>query len=280
MKSVREITDMNALRLHRRRATREPALFIHEVAADELKERLDEVNKSFTSPLLVGHITDPLERLLPSAKQILDDKLLSAEREAHDLVLHSFALHWADDPVGQLVQARLALKPDGLFLAVMFGGSTLNELRTSLAEAESRLTGSLAPRVLPMAELRDLGGLLGRAGFALPVADCHKISVRYPSLAKLVTDLRGMAETNALVHRRREIPPKSMFALAEQIYREHFSDGDGYLLATFELVFLTGWAPSGNQPRPLRPGSAKRRLSDALGVEELGIPDTDNPRTR
>jgi hypothetical protein len=164
----------------------------------------------------------------------------------------------------------LALKPDGLFLGILFGGATLQELRAVLAEAETRLTGGLSPRVLPMADLRDLGGLLQRAGLALPVADSRKWTVRYPDLATLVRDLRGMGEANALANRHRVIPPRALFETAESLYRSHFSDKD-YLLATFEIVFLTGWAPDAGQPQPLRPGSAQTRLAEALGVPETPL---------
>lgn len=280
MTGTPQITDTDALRRQRQRAARDPVLFLHQEAAAEVQERLAEVNKAFTSPLLIGHATSPLAALFPDAPKIPDDPTLAAGRAAHDLVLHSFALHWADDPVGQMIQSRLALRPDGLFLGILFGGSTLNELRTSLAEAETRLTGGLSPRVLPMADLRDLGGLIGRAGLALPVADSVKLTVRYSTLARLLHDLRGMGEANALLTRHRRTPPRALFRVAEDVYRTHFSDTDGYLMATFELVFLTGWAPSENQQQPLRPGSAQQRLADALGTREHGAGDPAAPKTR
>lgn len=275
-----DLTDRKAVLAFRQRAKRAPVQFLHEAAADEIKERLDEVNKSFTSPLLIGHITDPIAAILQDAVHTRDDERLKVESAAHDLAIHCFGLHWANDPIGQMVQSRLALKPDGLFLGVLFGGGTLHELRTALAEAETQLTGGLSPRVLPMGDLRDLGALLGRAGFALPVADSTKLTVRYSSLFQLIQDLRGMGESNALAGRHRTPPPREFLALTEEIYRQHFSDGDGYLLATFETVFLTGWAPSDNQQKPLRPGSAKTRLSDALGVVErpTGEPVAPNRR--
>lgn len=264
------LTDRTALTQHRARALRQPALFLHEDAAIEIEERLAEVNKSFNAPLLVGHVTEPLKRLYPYAPVIEDSHRLDVGPQQHDLVVHAFGLHWADDPVGQIVQSRLALRPDGLFLGVMFGGATLHELRAALAEAETRMTGGLSPRVVPMADMRDLGGLLQRAGLALPVADSRKLTVRYRDLATLVHDLRGMGETNALASRHRAIPPRDLFDLAEDIYRSHYSD-DCHLVATFELVFLTGWAPDASQPQPLRPGSAKARLAEALGVPETPL---------
>ncbi|MEM7752008.1 MAG: SAM-dependent methyltransferase [Pseudomonadota bacterium] len=264
------LTDRAALRQHRKRAQRQPALFLHEDAAIEIEERLGEVNKSFNAPLLVGHATEPVRALFPNAPLIEDNERLDVTPGVHDLVLHAFGLHWADDPIGQIVQSRLGLQPDGLFLGVMFGGATLQELRASLAEAETRLSGGLSPRVVPMADMRDLGGLLQRAGLALPVADSRKLTVRYPNLPALVRDLRGMGEANALAARHRTPPPRTFVTAVEDIYRAHYSDG-GYLVATFELVFLTGWAPAANQPQPLRPGSAKTRLSQALGVPETPL---------
>ncbi len=264
------LTDRHALDLHRARAARSPALFLHEAAAAELKERLIEVNKSFTSPLLIGHVSEALLEAMPNAAVIADTPRLDVQQAAQDLVIHAFGLHWADDPVGQLVQSRLALQPDGLFLGIMFGGSTLQELRAVLAEAETQVTGGLSPRVLPMADIRDLGGLLQRAGFALPVADSMKLTVRYPDFPALVRDLRGMGETNALAQRHRSPTHRAVFETADRLYREHYSD-DEYLIATFEIVFLTGWAPAETQQQPLRPGSAKVRLSDALGVPETPL---------
>lgn len=272
MTAAPEITDRPTLLRNRARAARCPAPFLHAEAAAEIKERLAEVNKSFTAPLLVGHVTGPVAEVLQDAPRIADDPHLAVAPAAHDLVLHLFGLHWSDDPVGQIVQSRLALAPDGLFLGVLFGGETLAELRTALARAEARLTGGLSPRVVPMADLRDLGGLLQRAGLALPVADSRRFRVLYPDLAALVRDLRGMGETNALAARHRRIPPRALFAEAEAVYRAHFADGDR-LVATFEMVFLTGWAPSENQPSPLRPGTARARLADALGVPEMGAGD-------
>ena len=276
---MHQLTDRSALNAHRRRLRRDD-LFLFEEVADDIEERLSEVNKSFTAPAVVGLVDTPISRLFPKAPVVADEPELSASRGAYDLVVHALALHWADDPVGQMVQSRLMLKPDGLFMGVTFAGQTLHELRTALAEAEVRLRGGLSPRVVPMADLRDLGGLLQRAGFALPVADARTITVRYKSLSALVRDLRAMGETNALADRARHCPPKALFSMAEDIYRENFSDDDGHLLATFEIVFLTGWAPDESQPQPLRPGSAKARLADALGTLEIPTGDAVPPKSR
>lgn len=277
MTTAPRLTDRRALDLHRARAARAPETFLFDEAAADLEERLAAVNKSFTAPAVVTGWKGVFAARFPDAKFVADTPELALERGAHDLVIHAMALHWADDPIGQLVQARLALKPDGLFLAALFGGRTLQELRASLAEAETRLAGGLSPRVCPMADVRDLGDLLQRAGFALPVADTRTIRVRYRSLAALVRDLRATGETNALAARNRRAPPRALFKRTEAIYRDNFADDEGYLPATFELVFLTGWAPDDSQPRPLRPGSAARRLADALGVAERPAGDPVRP---
>ncbi|MYF88719.1 MAG: SAM-dependent methyltransferase [Boseongicola sp. SB0676_bin_33] len=267
MSGLPEITDRRALALHRARAARSPARFLHEEAALEIRERLADVNRDFRAPVLIGHVPAPIVALFPDARCIDDTPTLALDREAHDLTLHCFGLHWADDPVGQIVQSRLALVADGLFLGVTFGGATLHELRASLAEAEPRISGGLSPRVLPMADIARLGGLLQRAGLALPVADSVSTTVRYRDIARLASDLRGMGETNALATRSTSLPSRKIFREAESIYRRNFAD-DGYLVATFEMVFLTGWAPSANQQRPLRPGTADIRLAEALGATE------------
>ena len=277
MTQTPRLTDRKALELHRARAMQRPEFFLLNEAAADLEERLAEVKKPFTKTAIVGGLHRPFEAIFPGCVSVLDDEALSLGRSEYDLVVHAMALHWADDPVGQLVQSRLALEPDGLFIAVFFGGKSLHELRTALAQAEAKVSGGLSPRVLPMGDLRDLGGLLQRAGFALPVADNRTLKVRYKNLADLARDLRGMGETNALSNRHRSLANRRLFAEAEQQYRTHFSDDEGYLIATFELVFLTGWAPDESQPKPLRPGSATKRLSDALGTKELSTGDRITP---
>ena len=280
MNQLSKLTDRKALEQHRQRALLKPEYFLFREIAADVEERLGEINKSFSKPAIVGGLTDPFEDVLHQPATFEDTEALSLEREAHDLVVHAMALHWSDDPVGQIVQSRIALEPDGLFLGIMFGGQTLNELRTVLSEAEARVSNGISPRVLPMGDLRDLGGLLQRAGLALPVADSRTITVRYKSLADLARDLRGMGETNALAQRQRKTPQKQLFRETEEIYRQHFSDEDGLLLATFEIVFLTGWAPSELQPKPLRPGSASQRLADALGTVERHSGDGITPPKR
>jgi hypothetical protein len=167
---------------------------------------------------------------------------------------------------------RRALKPDGLMVAAMFGGQTLNELRTAFAEAEARIEGGISPRVAPMAEIRDLGALLQRAGFALPVADSITLTVEYDTSIHLMNDLRNRAETNALIARRRTLKRETL-AMAADVYSSNYTKASGRIGATFEFVFLTGWAPSEDQQKPLRPGSAQQRLADALGVAEHDADD-------
>lgn len=263
------LTDREALIRHRQRAARAPELFLHEDAAAELDERLQEVNRTFTAPALIAAFPEPWLEILPNAKVVSDDEVLDLEEGAHDLVVHGMGLHWANDPVGQMVQAARALKPDGLFLGVMFGGQTLTELRAALAQAEAAITGGLSPRVLPMGEIRDLGALIQRAGFALPVADAVTRKVTYETPLRLLSDLRAMGETNALASRNRRFLRRDVLAEALRLYVETYQETDGRVRATFEMVWLTGWKPHPDQPKPLRPGSAAQRLADVLGTMEL-----------
>ncbi|GGH55198.1 SAM-dependent methyltransferase [Frigidibacter albus] len=265
------LTDRKALALHRARAVARGAdLFLHEDAADEIQQRLSEVNRTFTAPAIVTGFPEFWRDVLPGARVVPDDDRLDLVDGAHDLVIHAMCLHWANDPVGQIVQCRRALAPDGLFLGVLFGGQTLAELRSAMAEAEVALTGGLSPRVLPMGEIRDLGGLLQRAGLALPVADAAVKTVHYRDLAHLIRDLRGMGETNALAARRPGPLPRPVLVRAAEVYAQSFPAPDGRIRASFETIFLTGWAPHEGQQKPLRPGSATHRLADALRIPGEG----------
>ncbi|MGB3244875.1 MAG: SAM-dependent methyltransferase, partial [Sulfitobacter sp.] len=171
------------------------------------------------------------------------------------------------------IQCRRALRADGLFLAVSFGGQTLHELRACLAEAEAAVTGGLSPRVAPMGELRDMGGLLQRAGFALPVADALTLKVEYADAWHLMRELRSMGENNALQMRLRKPTARAVLEQTATLYRDNFSSDTGRITATFELICLTGWAPDDSQPKPLRPGSAQHRLAEALGTDETKLPN-------
>lgn len=239
-------------------------MFLHHAALTEIKERLTEVNRRFTRPAIVTGFAEFWADCLPDAHIVQDDDVLALDPGAHDLVVHAMSLHWANDPVGQIIQCRRALVADGLFLAVLPGGRTLQELRAALAEAESRLSGGLSPRVLPMGEIRDLGALLQRAGLALPVADSLTLRASYRDMAHLARDLRAMGEASALDARPRKPATRRLFDLANQIYADTWPCKDGRITATYELLFLTGWAPDPSQQQPLRPGSAAMRLADAL----------------
>jgi len=272
------LIDPKTVAQHRRRAQdmAEPAMFLQEHAAAQISERLSEVNKSFTDAAIVTGFPSVWRDLLPGAHIVPATEDLGLGPASFDLVVHALTLHNMNDPVGQMIQCRRALRPDGLFLAVLFGGRSLQELRTALAEAESRLLGGLSPRVTPMAELRDLGGLLQRAGFALPVADSDHLFITYADLPALMRDLRAMGEANPLTARRKGFTRRGLFDLAQRLYTENFAK-DGRLTATAEMIYLTGWAPSENQQKPLRPGSAQARLADALGVAEHRTTDPALP---
>ena len=257
MGAMTRLFDRSALALHRSRAT---AMFLREAVAAEVEERLQEVNRTFTAPAVVTPFPAVWEGRLPGARLVPDSEVLDLEEAAHDLVVHDLCLHWAEDPVGQLVQGARALRPDGLLIATLFGGSTLGALRTALAEAEVEATGGLSPRVAPMGEIRDLGNLLGRAGLALPVADFMPLAVSYADALALMRDLRAMGEGNAMEGRLRRFSRRTVLfgALARYPLEE------GRAVARFEVVTLTGWKPAPSQPKALRPGSATRRLSEAL----------------
>ncbi|MFE3836555.1 methyltransferase domain-containing protein [Rhodobacteraceae bacterium PA1-206B] len=249
-----------------------PALFLHQDAIDEVQWRLSSVNRTFTSLAIVTGFPDLWQSAFPEARIVPDETILDFAPGAHDAVIHAMALHWADDPVGQMVQAHRALRPDGLFLAIFPGGRTLHELRASLAEAEAEVSGGLSPRVLPMAEIREVGALLQRAGFALPVADSATREVSYRSALHLMADLRAMGETNALEARLRRPVARALFSRAAQIHAQAFPAEGGRILATFEMLCLTGWTPHESQQKPLRPGSAAHRLASALNATEHRLP--------
>ncbi len=266
------LTDRKQLARSRARVKRN-ALFLHDEVAAEIKDRLKEVNRRFTKPAIVTGFPEIWANFFPNATIVDDSDLLDLETGAFDLVINALTLHWANDPVGQLVQCKQALRPDGFFLGVMFGGQTLSGLRTAFAEAESALSSSLTPRMLPMGEIRDLGTLLQRAGFALPVADSARRNVTYQDAYALMRDLRMMGEGNALSQRARTPTSPALFKLAAQIYRSHNSVPDGRVEACFEMIYLSGWAPHESQQKPLKPGSAQMRLADALSVPDAAIAD-------
>jgi SAM-dependent methyltransferase len=200
---------------------------------------------------------------------VADEEALPFGNATVDLVVSGLALHFVNDLPGVLLQIRRALKPDGLFLAGILGGETLTELRQSFAAAESELEGGASPRVAPFVDLREAGGLLQRAGLTLPVCDLDRVTVRYASAFDLMRDLRRMAATNPLMARRRTPLRRATLMRMAEIYAQQFADGDGRIRATFDIVWLSGWAPHPEQQQPLRPGAAKARLADALGTREI-----------
>lgn len=210
----------------------------------------------------------PLLAALPDPRLALDEEALPIGDERLDLVLSGLSLQWINDLPGALIQIRRALKPDGLFLGALIGGDTLNELRGVLIEAESAITGGVSPRVAPFVEIRDAGALLQRAGFALPVTDADRLTVRYRNPFRLLQDLKNMGWSNALLDRSRRPLRRDVLFRAMELYAERHADPDGRARATFEIIYFSGWAPHENQQKPLRPGSARMRLADALGTSE------------
>ena len=265
--------DRALLRARQDRARRiEPAMFLFDRVAEDMDERLHAVLRDFAD---VADIWSPGEVLLKplrdrfkSVAQISPDpsgqEILSLQPESLDLVISALAFQFVNDLPGVLAQIRRALRPDGLLMAAMIGGDTLSELRQSFAAAEAELESGVSPRVAPFADLRDVGALLQRAGFALPVTDVDRVVVRYDSAFALMQDLRRMGATNVLVERRRIPSRRSTLLRMAQIYGERFADADGRIRATFDVIWLSGWAPHESQQKPLRPGSAKMGLAEAV----------------
>jgi SAM-dependent methyltransferase len=253
-----------------------PATFLLDHVGVEMTDRLAAVLRRFDSAVVLGAAAKPLRRALaasPNVETILevsaDEEALPFRDASLDLVVSALSLQFVNDLPGALVQIRRALRPDGLFLAAMLGGDTLGELRQAFAAAEAEIEGGISPRVAPFADLRDLGGLLQRAGFALPVTDVDRLTVRYDNPLELMHDLRRMGATNALVERRRAPLRRATLGRMLEIYGSRFADPDGRIRATFEVVWLSGWAPHESQQQPLAPGSAKMRLADALKAREI-----------
>ncbi len=269
MQTSQNLFDQSSRAHHRQRAQQgDVATFLHQEAAVQISERLQEIKKSFTNPAFVGWLPKVWSAAIGPMDCVEDTETLPLKPQAYDLLIHGLCLHNANDPVGQLVQARRSLLPDGLMIAAMFGGQTLHELRASLAEAEAEVEGGISPRITPMGEIRDLGGLIERAGLALPVADSQKLTATYASPLHLMRELRNMGEGNTLIGRRKTFTRRATLLRAAKIYTDNFALADGRIPATFEIVFLTGWAPSATQPKPLKPGSATARLADVLNIKE------------
>ena len=299
------VFNRRAVRRHRDRAAAgmaggvEGGDFLLRESAERLADRLDDVTRSFPLALDLGCHTGQLGRALGRRGGIeilvqcdlseamakhagdfslaADEEFLPFGNQTFDLILSNLSLHWVNDLPGALVQARRALRPDGLFLAAVLGGETLRELRQALAEAEIAEEDGLSPRVSPMADVRDLGALLQRAGFALPVVDSDTVTVMYTDPMAVMTDLRAMGETNAVAESRKGFTRPATLAAAAARYGELFGGEDGKVPATFQIITLTGWAPDPSQQQPLKPGSAATRLADALGTEERPLPDKAKP---
>ncbi len=289
------IFDRSLLRARQQRARAlGPETFLIERVAAELGERLSVVKRQFECAVDLGTPTDAVRRALAATGKVAaviaaapapraaalqvaaDEEALPFADGALDLVVSALALQFVNDLPGTLIQIRRALKPDGLLLAAMIGGDSLNELREAFAQAESEVEGGVSPRVAPFVDLRELGTLLQRAGFALPVVDSDRLTVRYNSVFDLMRDLRRMGATNVLAERRRTPLKRATLQRLAEIYAERFADADGRLRASFEIAWLSGWVPHESQQKPLKPGSAARRLADALGTRE--IPAGEKPR--
>ena len=280
--------DRRLLRVRRARAARDPAAFLLDRAADDLAVRLSAVLRTFDLAVDLGTPSDAVRRALQGRVArivavdsiaanlttarlpvVADEEALPFRDGSLDLVVSALALQFVNDLPGTLIQIRRALKPDGLLLAAMIGGESLFELRRAFAAAEAEIEGGVSPRVAPFADLRDLGALLQRAGFALPVTDVDRVTVRYATPLALLHDLRRMGASNALAERRRTPLRRATLRRMMERYTEHFADADGRVRATFEIVWLSGWSPHESQQQPLQPGSAKRRLADALHTQEI-----------
>jgi len=299
------IFDRICHRAHRSRAAAlGPSTFLIDRVADDLCDRLAAVLRRFEFALDVGTPTDAVRRMLAASGKVgtiiaadaltgtaafrhlsdsrgkceaqfciaADEEALPLREASLDLVVSALALQFVNDLPGALIQIRRALRPDGLFLAALAGGETLTELRQAFAAAEAEIEDGISPRVAPFSDVRDMGALLQRAGFALPVTDVDRLTARYDSPISLMHDLRRMGATNALVERSRRPLKRATLTRMSEIYAERFADRDGRIRATFEIIWLSGWAPHASQQKPLAPGSARRRLADALGTKETRLP--------
>jgi SAM-dependent methyltransferase len=301
---VQALFDRALLARRRRRALAlGPVTFLLDRVAEDMAERVSAVRRAFDVVVDVGTPTDPVRRAILAAATVrrviaaapsgaaaqadatttvvvADEERLPFRDASLDLVLSALTLQFVNDLPGALVQVRRALKPDGLFLAALLGGDTLTELRQAFAAAEAEVEGGASPRVTPFADVRTMGALLQRAGFALPVTDVDRVVARYDSPLRLMHDLRRMGATNVLAERRRSVLRRQTLRRLVEIYAERFADPDGRLRASFDIIWLSGWAPHESQQQPLRPGSARTRLADALGTRELSAGEKPNDERR
>ena len=298
------VFDRPLVRAHRDRAAAklDQHDFLFREAADRLIDRLTDVNRHFDLGLDLGCHSGQVARKLAGLGKVdqlvqcdlspamaaaanapatpavaADEELLPFAEGVFDLVVSNLSLHWVNDLPGALIQVQRALKPDGLFVAAILGGDTLWELRRAIIEAELELLGGAAPRVSPFAGNRDIGALMQRAAFSLPVVDLDTIRVAYGSPLALLSDLRGMGETNAVVARNTAVPPRTLWPLVSSKYEALFGQPDGTVPATFDVITMTGWRPHESQQQPLRPGSARHSLAMALGTTEHASGDKAAP---
>jgi NADH dehydrogenase [ubiquinone] 1 alpha subcomplex assembly factor 5 len=292
MTEIMNIFNRQSVRHHRERAASRYADFdfLFQETAERLGDRLKDITRTFPITLDLGCHGGDMAAHIPARSDVQtlincdlsssmaalarsnngaaslasDEELLPFKEQSLDLVVSNLSLHWINDLPGTLSQIYRALKRDGLFLATMLGGETLKELRASLMEAEIEIEGGLSPRLSPFTEIKDAGNLLGRAGFALPVADTETITVSYEDPIKLMSDLRGMGETNANAQRRTTFSRRATMMRATEIYVEKFTNEEGRIPATFEIIYLTAWAPDESQQKPLQPGSGQISLSDVF----------------
>jgi len=293
--------DRRLLAFRRRRFASEieSADFLLRRAAEDIMARLRSVLREFPIALNLGSHHGVLSEMLQEdervadvisgdlcmalvskslgARLVCDEELLPFAASSLDLAVSGLSLHHVNDLPGALVQIRRALKPDGLFLGAVLGGQTLNELRSVFAEAEEEIDGGVSPRVAPFADIRDFGALLQRAGFALPVTDTDHVDVTYATMFDLIRDIRNMGASNILTERLRRPLKRTVMMRAAELYSQHHSNPDGRIRATFDIIHLTGWAPDATQPQPLKPGSAKSRLADALNTSEISTGEKTDP---
>ncbi len=282
------VFDRKLARLKRARAAHhiKEHSFLFDWAMQQITERLDVIKKTFPLALQIGTRGTlinthqfGIEKLIKldstlglSPNIIADEETLPFRQNSFDLVLSPLNLHSTNDLPGALIQIRQSLKDDGLFIGALLGGETLYELRHAMTRAEMELYGGQSPRIAPFADLPQMGALMQRAGFNLPVIDSEKVTVTYDNTFKLMHDLRLMGESNMMAQRQKHFTPRHYFQKVEEIYQTHFTDGNKRLNATFEIIFVLGWNPHDSQQKPLKPGSAKTRLSDALKTQEKELP--------
>jgi NADH dehydrogenase [ubiquinone] 1 alpha subcomplex assembly factor 5 len=282
------VFDRTQIRKQRNRASSHMSErdFLFRWTMEQIEDRLEIIRRDFPSILQIGSRgptlpnhknilrTDITQSLNPDI--VCDEEFMPFGNHTFDLVISALNLHTVNDLPGSLLQINRMLKPDGLFLAAMLGGETLHELRTCFQEVEVELTGGLSPRIAPFADKQQMGALLQRAGFALPVVDSEIVTVTYETLFHLMYDLRYMGEGNAVTERMKTATPRGFFQKAAELYAQKYSEPDGRLCATFEIIFMLGWAPHSSQQKPLKPGSASTRLADFLGTDEIGTGEKPN----